>query len=114
MRVKTQPDEFTLILVGILREVEASLRAGRISAGQAEILRRTIRENPSNCDRNTLRDYEKLHRLHKYIEFRGPGFTIHEFTYRYQLPDSEKQKIIAALEEALAIIKIDRKVGEYK
>jgi hypothetical protein len=101
-------------LSGLLREVEASLRAGRIDAEQAEMMRQIIRDNDSNCNLNTLRYFERLHTLHKYIEFRGLGFTIHEFTYHYRLPDSQKQKLIAALEEALTIVKIDLRAEGYQ
>jgi hypothetical protein len=96
----------------LLRKIDESLQAGRIALDHAETMRRIIRENPSSCDLNTLRYFEKLHTLRPYIEFRGLKFTIHEFTYHFQLPDSEKQKIITVLEEALFTIKIDRRLGE--
>jgi hypothetical protein len=101
---------------GLLREVEASLQAGRIDADQAEMMRQIIRDNDSNCNcnLNTLRYFERLHMLHKYIEFHGLGFTIHEFTYHYRLPDSQKRKLIAALEEALIIVKIDLRAEGYQ
>ena len=99
---------------GLLREVEASLQAGRIDADQAEMMRQIIRDNDSNCNLDTLRYFERLHALHKYIEFHGLGFTIHEFTYHYRLPDSQKRKLIAALEEALIIVKIDLRAEGYQ
>jgi hypothetical protein len=114
MRVKPQPIESTPALAGLLREVEASLQAGRIDADQAEMMRQIIRHNDSNCNLNTLKYFERLHALHQYIEFHGLGFTIHEFTYHYRLADSKKQKIITALEEALTIVKIDRRAGGYQ
>jgi hypothetical protein len=114
MRVKTKSTESTPGLFGLLREVEASFRAGRIDAGQAEMMRQIIRNNDSNCNLDTLRYFERLHTLHKYIEFHGLGFTIHEITYHYRLPDSQKQKLIAALEEALTIVKIDLRAEGYQ
>jgi hypothetical protein len=99
---------------GLLWEVEASLQAGRIDADQAEMMRQIIRDNDSNCNLDTLRYFERLHTLHKYIEFHGLGFTIHEFTYHYRLPDSQKRKLIAALEEALIIVKIDLRAEGYQ
>jgi hypothetical protein len=114
MKVKTAKTKSTSGRDGLLREVEASLQAGRIDAGQAEMMRQIIRDNDSNCNRDTLRYFERLHALHKYIEFHGLGFTIHEFTYHYRLPDSQKRKLIAALEEALIIVKIDLRAEGYQ
>jgi hypothetical protein len=98
----------------LLRKVQESLQAGRIDLDQAETMRRIIRDGDSSCDLNTLRYFEKLHTFRPYLEVRGLRFTIREFTYHFQLPDSEKQKIAAVLEEALMIIKIDRGLGGSK
>jgi hypothetical protein len=91
---------------GLLREIEALL--------QAEMMRQIIRDNDINCNLDTLRYFERLHTLYRYIEFHGLGFTIHEFTYHYRLPDSQKRKLIAALEEALTIVKIDLRAEGYQ
>jgi hypothetical protein len=111
MKMKTTKTKSTSVRDELLREVEASLQAGRIDADQAEMMRQIIRDNDSNCNRDTLRYFERLHTLHKYIDFHGLGFTIHEITYHYRLPDSQKRKLIAALEEALTIVKIDLRAG---
>jgi hypothetical protein len=98
----------------LLRKVQESLGAGRIDADQAETARRMIRNHPDECDSDTLRYFEKLHALRPYLDAYGFRFTIHEFTYHFQLPDSEKQKIAAALEEALTLIKLDRELEGSK
>jgi hypothetical protein len=61
------------------------------------------------ADRNYQMPVERL--IFAMIEFHGLGFTIHEFTYHYRLPDSQKRKLIAALEEVLIIVKIDLRAG---
>jgi hypothetical protein len=98
----------------LLRKVQESLQAGLIDADQAETARRMIRNHPDECDIDTLRYFEKLHALRPYLDAYGFRFTIHEFTYHFQLPDSEKQKIAAALEEALTLIKLDRELEGSK
>jgi hypothetical protein len=101
-------------LTGLPQEVQASFQAGRIDSDQVETIRRIIRTDGHEAGLSTLKYFEKLHTFRPYIEIRGLRFTIHEFTYHYQLPDSEKQKIAAALEEALFIIATDRRVEGYK
>jgi hypothetical protein len=91
MKMKTTKTKSTSVRDELLREVEASLQAGRIDAGQAEMMRQIIRDNDSNCNLDTLRYFERLHALHKYIEFHGLGFTIHEFTYHYRFLIPKKE-----------------------
>jgi hypothetical protein len=57
---------------GLLREIESSL--------QAEMMRQIIRDNDSNCNLDTLRYYERIHTLYRYIEFHGLGFTMNSPT----------------------------------
>jgi hypothetical protein len=98
----------------LLQKIQESLQTEKIDLDQAEKMRRIIRENPSKCDLGTLRYFERIHTFRPYLDACGLRFTINQFTYHFKLPDSEKQKIAAALEEALMLIKIDRGLGNPK
>jgi hypothetical protein len=95
-------------LTGLLQEVQESLQAGRIDINQADVLQIMLEHCGRASCLHTLANFEYLNYLQPYFEYSDTGFTVQGFSYsRQQTPHTEKQKIAAALRQALESLEID-------
>jgi hypothetical protein len=91
-------------------QIRESLEAGRISAEEEKAIQKIIGQYGIDAGLHVLQRFEHLNSISAYIEAKGPGFKMREFYYYPHLPEAEKQKITLALQEALHIMKRDRRL----
>jgi hypothetical protein len=101
-------------LTGLQEQIRESLEAGRISAEEEKAVQYIIDSRGNEAGLRTLKYFEKMNSISAYLDAKGPGFKMREFYYGSHLPESEKQKIALALQEALRIMEADRRLEGYR
>lgn len=93
---------------GLQEQIRESLEAGRISAEEEQAIRYITDKYGNEAGLRVLQRFEKMNFISAYLEDKGNGFKMREFYYHSNLPETEKQKIALALQEALSIMEADR------